>query len=203
MLIQGVAGGGPLTTIGGNPSMAMGRSGSVWDSNYEPRFYQLCYANKTFSCSNQTVATLSTLSTTYTGNMVYNPVGSGVQLVLLQCAVAVASGAAAAQLSHQGNTAVQTARLTGLTALTVINNNLGSAIQGSGLAYSAATTTIVPVIVRNIGFGIPGASNISPGYVLDEINGALILNPGIFVGVGYVTAVLTAQVTYVWAELPL
>lgn len=205
MLLQGQVGPQQLGA-GVQANLALGKAGEALVSEFHGRFYSLCYANKVFSESNQAAKALTTLSTTYTGNLLYNPVGSGFNLIVLQCLIAIATAPAGiSNIHHEGTQLVQTAALSGLTANTVINNNFGNAasVVGVGLGYNVATLTLTPTIVRAIGGGPNATGSVTTPFINDEINGAIILGPGTFMGLGYLTTAVSVVATYTWAELPL
>lgn len=185
-------------------TVAQGKGAEVLVSEFQGKYYTLCYAGKVFTTCNQTVATLSTLSTTYTGLLVFNPVGTGVNMTLLQCAVALASAPGGiSTIQHQASVTFQKTAVTNTTPNTVYNTLLGVQAVGVGLASVSATLPTAPVAIRAIGCGVnaTGSATTIP-FALDDIAGGIILGPGTYCGLGYVTTAPAVIASYHWAELP-
>jgi hypothetical protein len=203
MQLQGIVGVQQVQT-GAQPAVAQGKGAEVLVSEYQGKFYTLTYAGKVFSAPNQAVKALTTLSTTYTGNLVWNPIGSGVNVILLQCAVALASAPGGiSTIQHQGIGFVQATAPSSNTANTVYNNFLGNTTVGLGVSYNISTLPTAPVVVRAIGAGVNATGSATViGFVLDDIAGSLILSPGTYCGLGYITTVASVVASYHWCELP-
>ena len=139
------------------------------------------------------------LATTYTGLLVYNPIGSGVILIprLVKFALSVAPAAIASIGLISG---VQSAAPTGLTALNVRNNQIGNAGSGKGLAYSAATIA-TPIWQQQLVDGFTAAALPAPSPLVD-LKGDVVLLPGAFLAIGALTAV-TGLGSISWQETPL
>lgn len=147
------------------------------------------------------VATSTALSTTQTGFTLTNPAGSGKNLVILDCTVACTTApAAAATIVWAANVNVTAAAVTQTTPLTVRNAQLGKAANAAGLAASAVTLPAAPVVVRAIG-GPVGASTISPPYLRDDVNGALVLTEGSAVSISSLTTAISAVIAVTWREV--
>ena len=159
-------------------------------------------ARNVFVASTQAGQATSTgLSTTQTGITLSNPFGSGKTLVVLQFrgAVTTATGGAAglvfaANVNPNATAVVQT------TPLTVRAANLGVAKAAVGLAASAVTLPAAPVVVRSAQVAV-AASSITPGPLVDDINGALCIAPGCALSLSSITTAVTGIWSIVWEEI--
>lgn len=152
-----------------------------------------------YSAANQAAQAVSVaLATTYTGLLLYNPLGSGVMLVpnKVKFAHSVAPAAIAAIGLISG---VQTAAPTGTTALTVRSNQIGNAGAGKGVAFSAATIA-TPVWHQMLRDGFTAAALPAPTPI-DDLEGLIGILPGGFLAIGALTAV-TGLASMAWEELP-
>jgi hypothetical protein len=146
-------------------------------------------------------ATTTALSTTQTGFTLSNPFGSGKTLVLLQFrgAVTTATGGAAGLVWGANVNPVATAVVQG-TPLTVRKANLGVSGNAVGLAASATTLPAAPVVVRSYQVAV-AASSITPGPIVDNIDGALCVAPGCAVSLSSITTAVTGIWSLVWEEI--
>lgn len=157
----------------------------------------------TFVASTQAgVATSTALSTTQTGFTLSNPAGSGVNLVVLQTTLACTTApAGAATILYAANVNPAAAAVTQTTPLSVRAAVLGQTRTGAGLAASAVTLPAAPVVVRAIG-GPVAASSISPPYMVDNVDGALVIAPGCALSINSLTTAISAVISMVWREVP-
>lgn len=147
------------------------------------------------------IATSVALSTTQTGFTLTNPAGSGKNLIVLQASIAPTTApAGAATLVWAANVNPVAAAVTQGTPLTVRNVVLGNSGAGVGLAASAATLPAAPVVVRAIG-GPVASSQINPPFLLDQVNGALVIEPGCAVSINSITTAISAIISVVWREV--
>jgi hypothetical protein len=175
--------------------------GELGFSEILPRLFALGWSGMIYSAANQAATAVSAaLATAYTGLGVYNPVGSGVNLVPLKVkyAVSVAPAAIAtvgllASFAATGGVTAQT------TKLTVQNGIIGNTVSGAGIALAAATIT-TPTWVEHLEDGFTAAALAAPvpPFYMD---GHLAVGPGGFLGVGALTAI-TGLGSIFWAELP-
>lgn len=146
-------------------------------------------------------ATSTGLSATQTGFTLTNPAGSGKNLVILQANIACTTApAGAATLVWAANVNPVAAAVTQTTPLTVRSAKLGESSSGVGLAASAVTLPAQPVVVRAIG-GPVAASSISPPYIRDDVNGALVVEEGCAVSINSLTTAISAVISVVWREV--
>ena len=177
-----------------------GNTGEVMVSEFLPPYAQGVLDGNVYSAANQAAQAVSVaLATTYTGLLVYNPIGSGVILIprLVKFALSVAPAAIASIGLISG---VQSAAPTGLTALNVRNNQIGNAGSGKGLAYSAATIA-TPIWQQQLVDGFTAAALPAPSPLVD-LKGDVVLLPGAFLAIGALTAV-TGLGSISWQETPL
>lgn len=147
------------------------------------------------------VATSTGLSATQTGITLSNPAGSGKTLVVLQFRGAVTTATAgAAGLVLAANVNPVAAAVTQTTPLTVRRANLGLSGTGAGLAASAVTLPAAPLVVRSYQLAV-AASSITPGPIVDDINGALCVAPGCAVSISSLTTAVTGVWSIVWEEI--
>ena len=172
----------------------------VVDEN-QGRFYELASRGKIFSAANQVAQALSTKSKTATGFILNNPIGSNVQVSLLDVCVALATAPAGISNIHlEGNAAQQAVIPTTLTAETVINNQMGNATTGVANVWNAATLATAPTVIRAIGGGPVATGSVNSPYIRDEVAGQLILLPGTLIMLGYVTTAISAVASMAWTE---
>lgn len=146
-------------------------------------------------------ATSTGLSTTQTGITLTNPAGSGKTLVLLQFrGAATTAHAGAAGLVFAANVNPVAAAVTQTTPLTVRSANLGKAGTGAGLAASAVTLPAAPVVVRSLQCAV-AASSITPGPLVDDIDGALCVSPGCAISLSSITTAVVGVWSLVWEEV--
>lgn len=147
------------------------------------------------------IATSTGLSTTQTGFTLTNPAGSGKNLVILQTNIALASApAGAAPVVYAANVNPVATAVTQTTPLTVRSAVLGRTKTGAGLAASAVTLPAAPVVVRSAAGPVAGSS-ISPPYIKDDVNGALVLAPGSAISLNSLTTAISAVISMVWKEV--
>ena len=161
-------------------------------------------SGRVFTACNTGLVALSVNSATATGLIIANPVTSGVNLVLLQLCVAIASPPAAQSNLILTGTLLTTANAntTHTTPLTVKNCFIGtSAASAKGLVDSAATVP-TPAAIRSIGGGPVAASSITPPYIREDLDGIIILSPGCVISLQAITTAISVQASIVWREDP-
>jgi hypothetical protein len=192
----------------GNPNLMILPLGEVGVSELMPRLYAMGWSGKIYSAANQAAQAVSVaLATAYTGLGLYNPIGSGVNLVPLKVkfALSVAPagiatlGLLAAWAAGAGGTAAG-AVTAFTTALAVQNGIIGN--TGAGVARPVSSATIAtPTWVEQLEDGFTAAALPAPTQPM-YMDGHLIVAPGGFLGIGALTAV-TGLGSLFWAELPI
>jgi hypothetical protein len=128
--------------------------------------------------ANQAAVTTSAgLSTTNTGLILFNPVGSTVNLEVDKLGLAfIVAFAAGAAIGLQGGFAG--AALAGVTVDGQYNALVNGPV-GQGLIYKAATT-VAPVIKKSLGSGLTGAITTIPALapVVIDLEGSVVVPPG-------------------------
>lgn len=194
---------------GGTPNNAGGTFGEGLISGLTPRYYSLVKNGRVFS-----VSSLNQIPTAYVGAAagapvigLWNPQSSGVDLVLLQARTTIrttgTTGVAAAMnfwAVNQGGVAV--------TGAQTLARNMYSQVQSGSAAYATvgvfatgalAATLIAPSI--SISINTPLADIFA--NLVDDINGAIVVPPGCFLGYGLTTTTSCAMDTaLIWAEIP-
>lgn len=200
---QGVVG-ASRSTVGQTANVALGRDNDQLSTELHARYYEQTFRGNTYSASNQSVATTTLgLNTTYTGLVVSNPIGSGINMALTKASVmqsviqATQPEAFAVAVGYNSG-----ANITHTAALTPRSNLIGSGLTPKGLADTSAGLVSAPfyhTFVQNTG----SATTLGPGGVID-FEGSVILIPG-----AYACWVTPAQASvagmwfsFSWEEIP-
>lgn len=200
MLIQGRV--GTQTVADGNYApLRQDNFGALLSSQMGGKYQELVKRGLVFLSANQAARAVSLLSATCTGLCLSNSPGSTVNLVVLVVCVGIATApAGAATLSLAAGT-LSTTAVTHTTPETVRNAFIGNTSTGQGLVDRAATLPAAPVIVRAL-TGPVAASSISPPYIRDDVDGAIILAPGTSLSLSADTTAVSTIASIMWAELP-
>ena len=202
MILQGQVGVQQLAP-GAQPIVSLGKAGEVLVSETQGRYYTLAYNGKVFSSANQAAKALTLLSSTYTGHLLYNPLGSGINCVVLQCAVSIATAPAGiADMHYEGSSIVQTTAPSSVTSNTVINSLLGNTAVGATASYNVATLPVTPTVLRGLGGGPNATGSVSTPFIMDDLGGVIIIAPGTYMGLGALTTAISVVASFHWAELP-
>ena len=147
------------------------------------------------------VVTQAGLSATTPALALHNPVGSGVYLSLLTITVDItASPAAAVGLMFAYNLK-SAAAPTATTLAQVTNAILDLGKLPIGQCYRISTLAAAPLAIRYLGGSI-GASAISGIQLIDNIDGSIIISPGVVVSI-QTTSAASIISSFVWQELAL
>jgi hypothetical protein len=177
-----------------------GRTGDQVVTELHARYFEQAYRGASFSAANQAAQAVSVaLATTYTGILLYNPVGSGKILVptKIKYALSVAPAAPAtigliAGFSATGGVTAQTVKLG------IQSNQIGNSGVGVGLALSSATI-VTPTWLFQLWDGFTAAALPAPQVPVD-LEGSFVIFPGGFIGIGALTAV-TGLGSISWEEV--
>ena len=178
-------------------------TGGLIASKYLPDYAQAMIDGVSFSAANQAAQAVSVaLATTYTGLVLYNPIGSSVILVpkTVKYALSVAP-AGIATLGLIGGWAATGGVSAQTTPLTSQSAQIGNTVKGKGIALSAATI-VTPTWIDELIDGFTAAALPSPQNGPIDLRGKFGILPGGFIGVGALTAV-TGLGAIVWDEIPL
>ena len=173
------------------------------------RFYETTYRGNTFIASTGVagVAPGTALSTTPPFTL-YNPLNSGVNLVLISASLGYISGTLGAGTIVYGvNVNTAQAAPTGGTTLTPICSLVGNGSLPRGKAFQGATLAVAPTILRDMVVlgAFAGAAAPPNPPVRDVIDGSIIIIPGASVSLQGVagagtTPLVTLAIT--WEEVP-
>lgn len=163
-------------------------------------------AGQLFCAANVASKNVVAVSTTATGVIIYNPVGSNKNLFILDAAFAWVTAPAAV---HNLGWAIMAPNITAPTGLTAIGSGVQSGMgfgnSGSSvaLAYDAATLPAAPVMRRIAGGAVYGSGvGESPYSIIDYIDGALAVPPGGAFVMAAVTTTLAGLGSVSWVEIP-
>lgn len=204
---------GPIATTTslnqGTPIVSRaGNMGEQIASNLQAPYYENTYRRATFNAANQAGATTTVgLATTYTGLCLSNPIGSGVNVVLLSAGysfiVAFPAGAAVGLMTGYS----ATTNVTHTTPSTTLNNSfIGVGAAPLAKVDTAATLTGSPVVNMLLDSGITGAitTGVTNGLSLARIDGQIILPPGAYVA--FYTSTVSGTNGFLgsfsWQEIP-
>lgn len=150
----------------------------VADQN--PRFYLTAKAGDTFHAETAAtgVAPGTAIGTTAAFTL-YNPTGSGVNLVVLQASMSYVSGTlGSGSVDYVANINPAAAAVTG-TAITPVNALLGGDVA-QARPFTTATLPATPTLMRPMCTLTPilATSVTQPYQVVDNVDGAIIVTPG-------------------------
>lgn len=162
-------------------------------------YEELCSRGELYCACSQAAITFGTaLTATAVTFTLYNPVGSPVDLVLMNVGVTVITGTTAGSIVLAANVNNSAAAPATNTSLTVRNAKLDGS-SGYGVAYSVTTLPAAPVAIRTLGFVVSTAP-VNAGIINDEVKGAVILGPNTAVTVQGVTVAGTGLISMLWHE---
>ncbi len=153
---------------------------------------ELYYAENNGSVTFEQALALATQTFT-----LYNPVGSLVDLVLLEIGVTIRTCGTGGSLVLAANVNNAAAAVTFASTLTVRNAKLDMS-AGYGVTSASATLPAVPVAIRVVAFGLSTATN--AGIIVDKVKGGVILGPNTAVTVQGITFVGTGHISMLWRE---
>lgn len=145
------------------------------------------------------VTTQAGLSATTPALTLYNPVGSGVSLVLLSVTVDITSSPAAAaglMLAYNALNATPPATTTDATMVSAI---IGQTTSPKGRCYRIATLAAAPVAFRFLG-GTTGASAIGGVRLVDNVDGEIIIPEGVAISIQS-TSAAAILASFTWKEI--
>jgi hypothetical protein len=164
------------------------------------KYAELSKVKKIFFAANQADTTWTVaLATTFTGIVVSNPIGSGVNLSILRASFALS--VAPAGVATMGFLAGWSSAgiTTHTTPLTPYSTYIGSN-RGQGLADAAATLVGTPVWVEHFmgGFTAGALPSTSPSVI--DTEGMYTVPPGGYFGIGALT-VVHGMASIAWEEI--
>jgi hypothetical protein len=159
--------------------------------------YEQAGRGKVFWASSQAVVTFgAALTATGVTFHLANPVGSSVNLEILQTRITVLTVTAAGGIVYAWN-APSLTNVTAGTALTV--NSLNGA---PGIAQAKAATTLpaVPVAIAALASAVTAAGIFQ---ITDYVDGAIVVAPGAVLSIQGITYTGTSLLSMYWAECPI
>ena len=147
-------------------------------------------------------AVSAALTTTYTGLCISNPIGSGVNLVMLGCnyALSVApAGIASLHLIAGYSESTNVTHTTPITTPGIRSTKIGSGGASVAKADSAATT-VSPTYLMAMGSGFTAGAlyATTPNWI--DLKGSIVVPPGGWIAWGALTAV-TGFGAFMWKEV--
>lgn len=167
-------------------------------------FAEQARLGKLYTACNQTGSAVTLINTsTATGFILSNPYGSGKKLILKEARFAYTTvPAATAVIFLAMSSAISTTAHASTTALTVYGaDGSGPATSNAGRAYSASTTPNLPVYSRVIGYAPTTPATTGGLTFVENINGSMVLVPGSYVQISYITTAPTGIASMTWGEV--
>lgn len=157
-----------------------------------------------FVAANVSAKSVIAVTTSMTGLILYNPIGSGKKLVIVHGGFVYTTAPAAL---HNMGWALGAVSATVPGTLTAIGSGVltadGSGGSGTSVAkaYDAAALPAAPVAVRWFG-GTIATGSVSPYQYVDYIDGALAVAPGASLSLTVVTTTAVGMGSVAWIEVP-
>ena len=163
-----------------------------------------CYVAETAATG---VAPGTSVSTTHAFTL-YNPVGSGVNLVVWRASVGYVSGTLGAGVIHYvGPTPGNATAVTFSAAITPVNLLLNNARSATGRPGTTATVPANPLVLRP--FGSMGASlastAVQPWMLTENVDGEFVVTPGGYLSLHSTAAGGSTPLVVIgmsWEEVP-
>ncbi len=163
---------------------------------------------KVFVAANVSAKNVIAVASGMTGLILYNPVGSGKKLVLVDAGFVWTTAPAAV---HNIGIGLKAADGVAPTGLTVAGGPAraadGSGATGAGIAYDAATLGTAPVAARwFLGALYQAASaagtTVAAAMQLDRLDGSIVVVPGAAACLIAVTTTAVGMGSFTWVEYP-
>lgn len=212
-LIEGIVGNNRGGVGDGSPIVArMGKTGEMIVGDAHAEHFEASSRGNVFTGATATagcaVGSL-TISTTC-AHLLYNPIGSGVNLSMIQASAWYVSGTlGAGLLLYTTNSGVAAIAPTAGTAIT----SRSALIQGGNAAPKGVCQTLstsVPSMVTLRPFctllAYAGAAIGANFPLKDQLNGEFVVPPGFFFGIHGITAAGTSPImgfSFTWEEVPI
>ena len=219
MIIQGQVGIPTTKQTAGNPNIVQGSLAEILTSELVPAYYNLLKNNNVFYAG----ASGSTIAAAYVGAgggypllAIYNPLSSGVDVVILQTRIGIRTmgTTAASNDFNWWGTTVTTAPSANMTRgfSMYSQQQTGSAVQTfiQAAAGTTAMTSQAPALtmlapVMSLG-ATPGTTAVQNVFqALDLTQGTIICAPGNIIALGSAAVMTTASsvdASMIWAEIP-
>ncbi len=183
--------------------LRIGRTGELIMAQAFGEYEEMASRGQVYTACNQSVITFGTsLTATAVTFTLYNPVGSLVDLVILQIGITAITQTAAGHivLAANVNNAAAATTITAANTLTSQNGKLDGS-GGYGIAGKAATLPAAPVAIRTVAYGVSAAPT-NAFNIVDKVKGAVVLGPNTAVTVQGITFAGTGLISMLWRERP-
>jgi hypothetical protein len=204
MLLQGNQGQG-TKQVGQNITAGFGEYSEMLVTELQPRYYENTYRGKKFS--NLFASNALAAAGTSAIDVLINPAGSGVNLVLMDAYTAFTALTAVATGTLCAIGWFAAAVIPGTIGTLQVPNNMlvGSTQKSNAICAPTATIGVAASYVRTLAslYGDLAANDIVGQH--DDIGGAVIVPPGFGLAVYGVTGTVTdvtVQVSLTWDEIP-
>ncbi len=211
-LIEGVVGSNRQGLGDGSPAVArIGKTGEMVVGDVHAEHYEAASRGNIFTAATATtgVAVATLTITTTCSFLLYNPISSGVNLVLIDASCWFVSGTiGGGMLMYTTNSGVAVVSPGVGTAIVPRTSLLsGGNAAPKAVAITTATTAANMVTVRPfctlLAYAAAALGGVMP--YKDQINGELMVAPGYFIGIHGITATGTSPVmgfSMSWEEVP-
>lgn len=176
--------------------------GDMAVSELHARYFEQGRSGNMFTAANQSATAVSAgLATTYTGLLLYNPVGSGVMLVPTKVKYSLtAAPAAASTIGLIGGFAAAGGVTAQTTKLINQSSQIGNPSIGKGIALGAATIVTPTWVCELLDAGAALAFVAATPPI--DLEGTFQILPGGFLAVGAI-ATVTGLGFIAWEEVPI
>lgn len=190
-------------SVGTQDDLRQGKNAELITAPLFGRQHELALNRRLFQ-SYGAPATLTAVNTTYTGHLLWNPVGSGVNLVLCEVDLAVTVTSA----TMTGIVLASAAQATTPTSVTAVerqgNMFLGGA-AGAVLAYKVATLTAAGTAFKHLMHNTAAIATTGVDRVNVDLGDGVICPPGYWVAlaaIGAASAAAAVTSSFIYAEIP-
>jgi hypothetical protein len=190
-----------------------GRTGEQLVADARPRFYDMVKRGNVYMAANTAAGALTVVNASATGLILFNPPGSGKNLVLMRLCVALQSlpaGAAGLVLVGGNQAALPATTWTALTTSGSVNGVLPAFLRGTtngSVAMAASAANAIPTVIQRwIGGGAAAtvaASTTWTPQIVDQIDGEIVMGPGSIIALESVTTAITVGASLTWEEVPI
>jgi hypothetical protein len=200
---------GPTTSADGSPARErFSRDGAQVVQDGHARYTETTLRGNVYSVMNSAAQALSlTGTTTYTGLVVYNKVGSTKNLAIINVSylqTTIATGVGGVALFYQAPAGSLPALTATNAANGALSGYLNSATSPSASVASSCTLAANPIVIKPM-ISIPWITAVSQGTYAysDDLAGQFIVPPGGGVGIVAITTALTGYGFISWEEVAL
>ena len=201
MLIQSKVG-KTNNSKGSNPDLRSGNGGELIVGNAGAKYMEAVLNGNVYIGANlggTPVTTQAGLSATTPALALYNPIGSGVNLVLLTVTVDITTSPAAASGLMLAYNLANAAAPTLTTLANVTNALVGNLKLPVGQCARVSTLAAAPLALRMLG-GTTGAAAIGGVQLIDKVDGEIIITPGVAISIQATSATALLS-SFTWEEV--